>query len=63
MKESIFGPRKTRRKLGTNAKDGDTTIEKGSARMWFYYIYFAMLSAPKVNRLAKKWGCGHSISS
>jgi hypothetical protein len=59
----IFGPREIRKKLGTNAKDGSATTERDSARRWFHHIYFAMLSAPRVNRLAKGQGYGHSISS
>ena len=39
MKESIFGPRETRKKLGTNAKDGGTTIEKGSVKRWFHHSF------------------------
>jgi hypothetical protein len=45
MEESIFGPRKTRKKLGTDAKDGGVITERGFARRWFHHIYFAMLSA------------------
>jgi hypothetical protein len=36
MEESIFGPRETRKKLGTDTKDGGAIVEKGSARRWFY---------------------------
>jgi hypothetical protein len=32
MEESVFGPRKIRKKLGTDAKDGGATTERGSAR-------------------------------
>jgi hypothetical protein len=39
MEESIFGPRETRKKLGTDAKDGSATAERGSARKWFYHSF------------------------
>ena len=39
MEESIFGSRKTRRKLDTDAKDGGTTTERGSAKMWFHHNF------------------------
>ena len=39
MKESIFGPRETRKKLGTDAKDGGATTERGSARRWFHHSF------------------------
>jgi hypothetical protein len=57
MEESIFGPKKkTRKKLGTDAQDVGATTERGSVRRWFHHIYFAMLNAPRVNRLAKRTG-------
>jgi hypothetical protein len=39
MEESIFGLRKTRKKLCTNAKDGGTTAERGSTRRWFHHSF------------------------
>jgi hypothetical protein len=39
MEESIFGLRETRKKLGTDAKDGSATAEKGSARRWFHHNF------------------------
>jgi hypothetical protein len=39
MEESIFGPRKIRKKLGTDAKDGGATTKRGSARRWFHYNF------------------------
>jgi hypothetical protein len=39
MEESIFGPRKTRKKLGTDAKDGSATAKRGFARRWFHYSF------------------------
>jgi hypothetical protein len=39
MEESIFGPRETRKKLGTNAKDGGATTERGYARRWFHHNF------------------------
>jgi hypothetical protein len=32
VEDSIFVPRETRKKLGTDAKDGGATAERGSAR-------------------------------
>jgi hypothetical protein len=32
VEESIFGPIKTRKKIGTDAKDGSATVERGYAR-------------------------------
>jgi hypothetical protein len=32
VEDSIFGPRETRKKLGTDAKDGGATAERGFAR-------------------------------
>jgi hypothetical protein len=34
-----FGPREIRKKLGTNAKDGCTTVERGSAKKWFHHNF------------------------
>jgi hypothetical protein len=56
MEESIFAPRKTRKKLSIDAKDGGITTKRGSAKRWFHHIYFAMLSALRVNQLAKGMG-------
>jgi hypothetical protein len=39
MEESIFGPRKTRKKLGTDAKDGSATAERGSTIRWFHHSF------------------------
>jgi hypothetical protein len=39
MEESIFGPRETRKKLGTDAKDGGAIAERGYARWWFHYSF------------------------
>jgi hypothetical protein len=39
MEESIFGLRKTRKKLYTNAKDGGTIAKRGSARRWFRHSF------------------------
>jgi hypothetical protein len=39
MDESIFGTRDTRKKIGTNAKDGGATTERGSARRWFHHSF------------------------
>jgi hypothetical protein len=61
MEESIFGPtkkkkKKKKKKGGTVAKDEGATPERGYARRWFHHIYFVMLSAPRVNQLAKGMG-------
>jgi hypothetical protein len=42
----------TRKKLDTNAKDEGATTKRGFAKRWFHHV-FAMLSTPRVNRLAK----------
>jgi hypothetical protein len=64
MEESIFGLRETRKKLGTNAKDGSATADKRLCQKVVpSQFHFAMLSAPRVNRLARGRGCAHSISS
>jgi hypothetical protein len=39
MEESIFGPREKRKKLGTDAKDGGVTAERGSARRWLHHSF------------------------
>jgi hypothetical protein len=39
MEESIFCPRETRKKLSTDAKDGDATAERGYARRWFHHNF------------------------
>jgi hypothetical protein len=39
MEMSIFGPRETRKKLDTNAKDGGTTTERGYAKRWFHHNF------------------------
>ena len=39
MEESIFGPRKTRMKLSTDAKDGGATVEGGFARRWLHHSF------------------------
>jgi hypothetical protein len=39
MNESIFGPRETRKKLGTDAKDEGATAKRGSARRWFHHSF------------------------
>jgi hypothetical protein len=39
MEESIFGPRETRKKLSTDAKDGGATAERGYARRWFHHNF------------------------
>jgi hypothetical protein len=55
-KRVFLAPRKTRKKLGIDGKDGGATTKRGSARRWFHHIYFAMLSALRVNQLAKVTG-------
>jgi hypothetical protein len=39
VEESIFGPRETRKKLGTDAKHGGATAERGSAKRWFHHSF------------------------
>jgi hypothetical protein len=39
MEESIFGPRETRKKLDTDAKDGSATAERDYARKWFHHSF------------------------
>ena len=39
MEGSILAPRKTRKKLDTDAKDGGATAERGSARRWFHHNF------------------------
>jgi hypothetical protein len=39
VEDSIFGPRETRNKLGTDAKDGSATAERGSAKRWFHHSF------------------------
>jgi hypothetical protein len=39
VEESIFCPRETTKKLGTDAKDGGATAERGSARRWFHHSF------------------------
>jgi hypothetical protein len=39
MEENIFGLRKTRKKLGIDAKDGGATVEGGSTRRWFHHSF------------------------
>jgi hypothetical protein len=37
VEENIFGLRETRKKLGTDAKDGSATAERGYVRRWFHH--------------------------
>ena len=39
MEESILGLREIRKKLGTDAKDGSATAERGSAKRWFHHSF------------------------
>jgi hypothetical protein len=39
VEESIFGLRETRKKLGTDAKGGSATAERGYARRWFHHSF------------------------